>query len=105
MSNETDILIVGNSGERFAFDIRTKFRHWQVYTLDSPGALYGRRFRRAYFTNGAVGHKNWLRMYEFLSAQGEVRHILDYEEPVVDAQAWDDAVLLREIRRSRYTDA
>lgn len=103
MSNETDILVVGNSGERFTFEIRTKFRHWQVYSLDAPGALYGRKFRRAYYTDGAEVHKNWDRMAEFLRAQGEVRHLDNYDGGIgLDVQAFDDERLLREIRRSRH---
>jgi hypothetical protein len=105
MSNETDILIVGSASERFAFEIRTKFRHWQVYTLDVPGSLYGRRFRRAYYTDGAEAHKNWDRMLDVLRSLGEVRHLDTWGPDAVDFQAWEDVKLLREIRQSRYTDA
>lgn len=102
MSNEMDVLIVGQSTERFTVEIRRAFRHWQVYSLNNPGALYGRRFRRAYFTEGAQAHHNWERMSEFLSAQGEVRSFESFE-PEIDPQEYQDADLLRQIKRSRYT--
>lgn len=101
MSNEADILVVGNSGERMTVEIRRTFRHWQVYTLDAPGSLYGRRFRRAYYTDGAEEHKNFERIITFLQGQGEVRHFSTYV-PEIDALAHQDAGLLRQIRRSRY---
>lgn len=101
MSNEADILIVGDPSERFALDIRQKFRHWQVYTLTNPGSVYGRRFRRAYYTDGAESSKNFERVIEFLRANGEVRHLSTYV-PETDAQALQDEALLRDIRRSRY---
>jgi hypothetical protein len=106
MSNELDILIVGYGNERFSTDIRRAFRHWQVYSCASPHALYGRRFRRAYFTEGAMQHPAWNRVHATLNAaaiklRGEV---LPFETfaPEYDVQTFEDAMALRDLRRSRH---
>lgn len=98
-----DILVVGDPAERYAVEIRKAFRYWQVYSLTAPGALWARRFRRAYYTDGAETHANFERMVEVLRSKGEVRHLSTYApDAPVDYQTWEDAKLLREIRRSRF---
>jgi hypothetical protein len=107
MSNETDILIVGHSQERFTTEIRQAFRHWQVYSADAPFALHGRKFRNAYYTEGLLAHPRG--QATFLTAQlaagtcgGQVLPFSQYEEPTVDTEAFEDAVLVSQLRRSRY---
>lgn len=102
MSNEIDILIVGDNSERFSTEIMTSFRHWQVYSVRSPHALRGRTFRRAYFTEGATQVKGSVALLDELTAHGEVLPFSEYKPEVIDARAWEDVKMLREIRRGRY---
>lgn len=107
MSPETDILIVGRSQERFTTEIRLAFRHWQVYTADAPFALHGRKFRRAYYTEGLLAHPRGQSVYLIASMQagtcgGELLPFSEYTEPAIDAQAFEDAVLVSDLRRSRH---
>lgn len=102
-----DILIVGHSQERFSPEIRTAFRHWQVYSVAAPHALHGRKFRHAYVTEGAISQPGWPRVNSMLVAAtevvgGEVLRFSEYQPGSIDAQAFQDEALLREIRRSRY---
>ena len=104
MSNELDILIVGDNDERFTVEIRTAFRHWQVYSARAPHALYGRQFRRAYYTGGATTVSGSASLLDALRAHGDVLPFSDYEPgSLIDAQAWEDEAMLREIRRALYT--
>lgn len=103
MSNELDILIVASNTERFAPEIRTAFRHWQVYQCASPHALWGRTFRRAYFTEAVMGHVYGPSILNKLRERGEVVSFEDYQPevgPLTAAQAED----LRQIRRARYAE-
>lgn len=107
MSPETDILIVGDSAERFQVEIRRAFRHWQVYTCEVPGALIGRKFRRAYYTDAAGLHRHFPGVLEILKKNNEyvasVLPFATYEEPTsIDPQDFEDAVLASELRRARY---
>lgn len=103
MSDEKDILIVGDPRERFATEIRLSFRHWQVYNCVNLFALHGRQFRVAYFTEAARRHKNWPRVLDALGDEGRLLRFCEYEEPVADPQDFGDAVLLSTIRRSRHS--
>lgn len=102
MSPEADILIVADNSERFQTEIRLAFRHWQVYACANPFALTTRQFRVAYFTAPARQHKNWSRVLECLGDRGRLLRWEEYEEPAADAQDFEDAVLLSNLRRSRY---
>lgn len=106
MSNELDILIVGYNQERFSTEIRQAFRHWQVYSVSSPHALHGRRFRRAYVTQGAVDHPGWPRLNSMLVAASEIvgGEVIrfDHFQPEYDVQTFEDAIALRDLRRSRH---
>jgi hypothetical protein len=104
MSSELDILIVGYNEERFSTEIRQAFRHWQVYTCSAPHALYQRRFRHAYYTDGVLTHRYGGGILDYLRGSvdgGEVRPFSEYR-PVYDVQSFADAQLLRSIRRSRH---
>ncbi|WP_367135862.1 hypothetical protein [Saccharothrix sp. HUAS TT1] len=84
LAPETDILIVGFTEERRAYP---QFRHWQVYAASAPLTmmLSGRRFRRAYFTDGAQRMKGFDRLADTLHdrvAKGEadmIVHVSAYE--------------------------
>lgn len=107
MSKETDILIVGYNHERFAPEIRTAFRHWQVYNVAAPHALHGRRFTRAYVTEGAIAHPSWWRINSMLVAAceivgGEVLPFSQYVEPEPEDNI-EDAVLVSQLRRNRHS--
>lgn len=104
MSNELDILIVGDNAERFTTELRTTFRHWQVYSVRAPHALYGREFRRAYVTEGAYAVKGSALLLDALRAHGEVLPLADYEPDLIDVQSYVDESALRDLRRSRYTE-
>lgn len=106
MSSEADVLIVGYPEERFAEEIRTAFRHWQVYSVANPFALENRPFRRAYVTAGAFNHRNWPHVDRVLASAArlygcEVMAFSDYEPPG-DESPDDDPELVRTIRRGRY---
>lgn len=105
MSNELDILIVGDNAERFSHDIRTSFRHWQVYSARAPHALYGRQFRRAYFTEGVTTVSGSALLLDALRGLGEVLPFTDYEPELVDVLSWQDESMLRDLRRARYTSS
>lgn len=110
MSPETDILIVAYNQERFATEIRTAFRHWQVYSASNPFTLEGRRFRRAYFTRPAAMHDRWpmvesiLRRNALKTPDAEVLSFEEHYEPPIcpDPQTFDDAVLVSELHRARH---
>ena len=110
MSSELDILIVGHNEERFSTDIRQAFRHWQVYSVAAPHALMGRRFRRAYVTEGAYDHHRWSRVgaeldrYLKFRPESEVLPFSDYR-PEYSAITVGEADDLRQIRRSRHPAA
>lgn len=108
MSNELDILIVGFNQERFTPEIRTAFRHWQVYSVAAPHALLGRRFRRAYYTDSATRQIGWERIYEVLrAAEARGSEFLPFRDwqPDFDVQSFKDAMLLRDLRRSRHSES
>lgn len=104
MSNELDILIVGFHEERFSKDIRTSFRHWQVYAMSAPHALHGRRFRRAYLTPGAINHDNFPTVLALLDSRvgGENVRPFTFYRPEYDVPTYDDAMALRDLRRTRH---
>lgn len=103
MSSELDILLVADNHERFATEIRTSFRHWQVYRADSPHTVWTRKARRAYYTDAFGLHRNSGAMLANLISRGvEVVPFSEYEPPAADVQDFEDARLLREIRRSRH---
>lgn len=110
MSREVDILLVGYDTDRFAPEIRTAFRHWQVYNMANPGALFGRRFRRAYVTDNALQHSGWTEALRLLTAtdaatggHGEILPFSEYREPTSpEVQDLIDMQLASDLRRSRY---
>lgn len=103
MSNELDILIVGTNSERFSTEIRQAFRHWQVYNCGSPHALYGRQFRRAYYTEGVMVHRHGAGILDVLRGRGDVLPFEDYK-PEYDVQSFEDYQALRAVRRARYAE-
>lgn len=108
MSSESDILICGFNQERFAPEIRTAFRHWQVFNVATPFAIEGRRFTTAYFTEGAEQMPGWPRVHAILQANalktigGRVLPFSEYVPPMPDVQDFIDAELVSSLRRSRY---
>lgn len=104
MSSELDILLVADNQERFSTEIRTSFRHWQIYRADSPHTIWTRKARCAYYTDAFALHCNSGVMLSHLTSRGvQVLPFQAYEPPVaMYAQAWEDVKLLREIRRARY---
>lgn len=106
MSNELDILVVGYNDERFTTEIRQAFRHWQVYSCGAPHALYGRRFRRAYFTDGVLLHQHGRGILTFLrgvNGADAVAH-LDYYSPDYTAFTEQQSEDLRVLRRARHSE-
>ena len=104
MSNELDILIVGDRDERFTTEARLAFRHWQVYSVTAPLRLYGRQARVAYYTEGAETMNGWRTVQEHLRAGNvELRPWATYKPDVIDAASYKDTAMLRDIRRSRHT--
>ena len=104
MSNELDILIVGYNDERFSTEIRQAFRHWQVYSAAAPHALHGRQFRRAYFTDGVLGHQYGPDILTVLRGRGGDDAVLPFSDyrPEYDVQSFEDHRALRALRRSRH---
>lgn len=106
MSSELDILVVGYNDERFSTEIRQAFRHWQVYAVAAPHAIKGRRFRRAYFTEGATQHPNWSHVAGHLRRAAVIQDatVMPYSDyrAEYDVQSYQDAQLARAITRSRY---
>ncbi|ONI83464.1 hypothetical protein ALI22I_33725 [Saccharothrix sp. ALI-22-I] len=107
LAHEADILIVGFREERLDFQ---QFRHQQVYAAASPltRQLIGRRFRRAYYTDGAMRIQGFDRLLEVLhdgiaKGAGEmVVHVTAYERL---AEHDGDAELLRSLRQARAFEA
>lgn len=105
MSPETDILILGEYRERFQPEIRTAFRHWQCFTIQSPYALRGRNFRRAFYTPRASAHRNWQEIHEVLlcraaALRSEVLPFYRYVPPTEDDLDIYDP-LVSELHRAR----
>lgn len=105
MSSELDILIVGYNNDRFNKDIQKAFRHWQVYSIASPFGLWGREFRVAYYTVGALLHPQGESVLGRLRASGgDLRGFSEWQ-PEATAMTSNEADLLRTLRRSRHPAA
>ncbi|MEU8327348.1 hypothetical protein [Micromonospora sp. NPDC048839] len=92
----TDILVVGFLREAQEYPA---FGQRHVFSVLSQNALYGRRFRRAYFTTEAANHPRWPHFQSLLLAfaarsgpGAEVKHISYYDQDqAADAAAYAGA--------------
>lgn len=114
LAHEADILIVGFPEERRSYP---QFRHQQVFAASSPlmARLMGRRFRRAYFTDGAQRIRGFDRLLEMLhngiaKGTGEMAvHVTAYERLAEADKGFAEEApnieLVRGLRQARAFEA